>query len=31
VAFDPAGGVVLASNDTIWKLDVGLKPLERRP
>ena len=26
VAFDPAGGLVLASNDTIWKLDVGLKP-----
>jgi sugar lactone lactonase YvrE len=26
VAFDPAGGVVLASNDTIWKLDVGLTP-----
>jgi sugar lactone lactonase YvrE len=27
VAFDPRGGVVLASNDTIWKLDVDLKPL----
>jgi sugar lactone lactonase YvrE len=26
VAFDPAGGVVLASNDTIWRLDVPLKP-----
>jgi sugar lactone lactonase YvrE len=26
VAFDPAGGIILASNDTIWKLDVGLKP-----
>ena len=26
VAFDPRGGVVLASNDTIWKLDVDLKP-----
>jgi sugar lactone lactonase YvrE len=24
VAFDPSGGIVLASNDTIWKLDVGL-------
>jgi len=22
VAFDPAGGIVLASNDTVWKLDV---------
>jgi sugar lactone lactonase YvrE len=28
VAFDPAGGMVLASNDTIWKLDVGLRPLQ---
>jgi len=27
VAFDPAGGVVLASNDTLWRLEVGLKPL----
>jgi sugar lactone lactonase YvrE len=27
VAFDPRGGLVLASNDTIWRLDVGLKPL----
>jgi sugar lactone lactonase YvrE len=26
VAFDPSGGIVLASNDTIWKLDVPLKP-----
>ena len=26
LAFDPAGGLVLASNDTIWKLDVDLKP-----
>ena len=25
VAFDPAGGVVLASNDTIWRLDVGVR------
>ncbi len=24
VAIDPAGGVVLASNDTIWKLDLDL-------
>ena len=30
VAFDPRGGVVLASNDTIWRLDVDLKPLEGR-
>ena len=22
IAFDPGGGVVLASNDTVWKLDV---------
>lgn len=27
VAFDPAGGIVLASNDTLWRLDVPLKPL----
>lgn len=26
VTFDPAGGLILASNDTIWKLDVPLKP-----
>ena len=26
VAFDPVGGIVLASSDTIWKLDVGLRP-----
>jgi len=26
VAFDPDGGVVLASNDTVWRLDVGLAP-----
>jgi sugar lactone lactonase YvrE len=26
VAIDPAGGLVLASNDTVWKLDVGLWP-----
>jgi hypothetical protein len=27
VAFDPEGGVVLASNDSVWRLDVPLKPL----
>ena len=27
LAFDPQGGLVLASNDTIWKLDVPLLPL----
>lgn len=27
VAFDPAGGVVLASNDTLWRLEVGIRPL----
>jgi hypothetical protein len=26
VAFDPEGGMVLASNDTVWRLDVPLKP-----
>jgi DNA-binding beta-propeller fold protein YncE len=26
VAFDPEGGVVLASNDTVWRLDVGVLP-----
>jgi sugar lactone lactonase YvrE len=26
LAFDPSGGLVLASNDTIWRLDVPLKP-----
>jgi hypothetical protein len=26
IAFDPAGGAVLASNDTVWRLDVPLKP-----
>jgi sugar lactone lactonase YvrE len=31
VAFDPAGGVALASSDTIWKLDVDLKPYSRTP
>jgi sugar lactone lactonase YvrE len=28
VAFDPAGGVVLASNDTIWRIDSELRPLQ---
>jgi sugar lactone lactonase YvrE len=28
VAFDPAGGVILASNDTLWRLEVPLKPLQ---
>jgi sugar lactone lactonase YvrE len=28
VAIDPAGGLVLTSNDTVWKLDVGLWPYE---
>jgi sugar lactone lactonase YvrE len=28
VAFDPAGGVVLASSDTIWRLDAPLKPFQ---
>jgi hypothetical protein len=27
VAFDPAGGVILASNDTVWRLDVPIRPL----
>ena len=26
VAFDPAGGLVVASGNTIWRLDVPLKP-----
>ena len=26
VAFDPGGGVILASNDTVWRLDVPLRP-----
>ena len=29
VAFDPAGGLVLASSDTIWRIDNGLRPLAR--
>lgn len=31
VAFDPEGGVVLASNDVIWRLEVDLTPLVLRP
>jgi sugar lactone lactonase YvrE len=31
VAFDPEGGLVLASSDTVWRLDVPLKPLGSRP
>jgi DNA-binding beta-propeller fold protein YncE len=27
LAFDPAGGLVFASNDTVWRLDVPLRPL----
>jgi hypothetical protein len=27
VAFDPAGGLILASAETIWRLDCPLKPL----
>ena len=27
VAFDPAGGLILASSDTVWRLDCPLKPL----
>jgi DNA-binding beta-propeller fold protein YncE len=26
VAFDPSGGVIVASNDTVWRLDADLKP-----
>jgi sugar lactone lactonase YvrE len=29
VAFDPDGGLILASNDTVWRLDNGQKPLQR--
>jgi sugar lactone lactonase YvrE len=29
VAFDPSGGIVLASSDTIWRLEVALKPLHQ--
>ena len=31
VAMDPEGGLLLASNDTIWRLDVGLQPLALAP
>ena len=27
VAFDPAGGLVLAGTDAVWRLDVPLKPM----
>jgi sugar lactone lactonase YvrE len=27
LAFDPAGGLVIASSDTVWRLDVPLRPL----
>ena len=27
VAFDPDGGLVVASNDTVWRLPAGLRPL----
>ena len=30
VAVDPGGGLVLASNDTVWKLDVGVWPAGRK-
>jgi sugar lactone lactonase YvrE len=26
VAFDPSGGVIVASNDTVWRIDADLKP-----
>jgi len=29
VAFDPRGGLVLASNDTVWRFDNDLKPFVR--
>jgi sugar lactone lactonase YvrE len=31
LAFDPEGGLVLASNETVWRLDVPLRPLVLRP
>jgi len=31
IAFDPEGGLVVASSDTVWRLDVPLKPLVSRP
>lgn len=31
VALDPEGGLVLASTDTIWRLDVAVKPWSHRP
>jgi sugar lactone lactonase YvrE len=29
VAFDPEGGLILGSNDTVWRLDNDLRPLAR--
>ena len=29
-AFDPAGGLIAASNDTVYRLDVGLRPWRAR-
>jgi sugar lactone lactonase YvrE len=29
LAFDPGGGLVLAGSDTVWRLDVPLRPLRR--
>jgi hypothetical protein len=29
LAFDPAGGLVIASSDTIWRVDVPVLPLVR--
>jgi len=31
LAFDPEGGLVLASNETVWRFDVPLRPLVLRP
>jgi sugar lactone lactonase YvrE len=31
VAFDPAGGLVLAASDAVWRLDVPLSPLMSHP
>jgi sugar lactone lactonase YvrE len=31
VALDPHGGLVLATNDTVWRLDVDVKPLAPVP
>jgi hypothetical protein len=29
MAFDPRGGLVLASSDTVWRLDADLRPFTR--